>query len=454
MAIISPFKGILYNTAHVKPKDVIIQPYDKISPEAQASYYEKSPYNIVRIIKGKAGPDDSETNNVYTRAACFFQQWLETGVLVKQEKPAYYYLEQTYRLEGVERTRKGLVCMGRVEDYDAEVVFPHEQTLKGPKKDRLELFRATNAAFGQVFLLYNDKNQVIDGLMTSAKKSPQVEFCDDEGVEHKLYVIDDTHTIESVTGAMKDKKLFIADGHHRYETALAYKKEMNEKYVDADENSAYNYCMMTLVNMDDEGMTVLPTHRLVKNVPFFDSSRLIEELKRVFTVEEMICDMDDIDGALSLCLMKLQEASSPTFIAFFSDSKRLFMLKAKSIEDLDSLKNHSSIAKGLDIVILHDAILEPFLGIDKKALAEQRNLDYRRNARSCLEMTLKGDCQALFLLNPTKVEQVRDMALNRETMPQKSTDFYPKILTGFVVCDLSEKETLRAYSLEQSGVKG
>ena len=443
MAIISPFRGILYNTEHVKPGDVITQPYDKISPEAQALYYEKSPYNIARIIKGKTGADDRETNNVYTRATGYFQQWLETGVLVKQEKPAYYYLEQTYRMEGVERTRKGLVCMGRVEDYNAEVVFPHEQTLKGPKKDRLELFRAAKAAFGQVFLLYNDKNKVVDGLMAATKKEPQVEFCDDEGVEHKLYVIDDTHTIESVTKAMKDKQLFIADGHHRYETALAYKKEMNEKCVDADENSAFNYCMMTLVNMDDEGMTVLPTHRLVKNVPSFDSSRLIEELRRFFSVEEVTYNLDDMDGALGLCLMKLQEASSPTFIALFSDTKRMFMIKAKNVDDLDSLKNHSSIARNLDIVVLHDAILEPYLGIDKKALADQRNLDYRRNAGNCLEMTLKGDYQALFLLNPTKVEQVRDMALNKETMPQKSTDFYPKILTGFVICDLSEKEILR-----------
>lgn len=442
MAIIAPFKGILYNMERVKPEDVITQPYDKISDEARELYYHRSPYNMARIIKGKSTPDDAEGYTVYTRAAAYFQKWLRDGILVKQERPAYYYLEQTYRFEGEERTRNGLICMGRLEEYDAHVVFPHEQTLKGPKKDRLELFRATKASFGQVFLLYNDRNKVIDGLMTGAKSSPQLEFTDEEGVEHSLFVIDDADTIESVTSAMKDKQLFIADGHHRYETALAFKGEMKKRFRNADENAAFNYCMITLVNMDDEGMSILPTHRLVRNLPDFKSSRLIEDLMQSFKVEEIFFDRNDIDGVGRQCRMKLTAVSSAAFIALFADTQKMFMLTPENVEGMDALKRHSSISRHLDIVILHDAILEPLLGIDKRALEEQRNLEYRRNAGNCIEMTLRGDYQALFMVKPTRVAQVREMALNRETMPQKSTDFYPKILSGFVISDLSEDEIL------------
>lgn len=442
MAIISPFKGITFNMDRVKAENVITQPYDKISPDAREGYYKASPYNIVRIVKGVAEENDSANNNVYTRAAGYFKRWLAEGVLLKSEKPAYYYLEQKYEIEDVSRIRKGLICMGRAEEYDAEVVFPHEQTLKGPKIDRMELFRATKGSFGQIFLLYNDRDKIVDRLASEGKKEAYLSFTGPDGVIHTLYQIDDAETIRSFSDAMKDKQLFIADGHHRYETALAFKNEMSEKYPDAGNNAAFKYCMMTLVNMDDEGMTVLPTHRLVKNVEDFDSERLIEKLKPDFEIEELAYNEDNPDASAKICLDRLAGEKSTAFATLFSDTKKLLLLKLKDVSTLATLENHSDIAKSLDITILHDAILDPCLGIDKQALAEQKNLDYRRNAKNCIEMTLNGEYQAVFLLNATKVEQVRDMALNRETMPQKSTDFYPKVLTGFVMGDISENEKL------------
>ncbi len=450
MAVITPFRGILYNMDRVLPEDVITQPYDKISPEARDACYERSPYSIARIIKGKDETGDDGKNNVYTRAKSDFRKWQNLGILAKDDRPALYCLAQTYEIEGVKRTRKGLICMGRVEEYDAEVVFPHEQTLKGPKKDRLELFRATEASFGQIFLLYNDSEKKVDGLLTASKGRPYLQFTDDEGTHHALYRIDNTEAISAVVAEMEEKQFFIADGHHRYETALAFKKEMSEKHPDADEAAAFNFCMMTLVNMDDEGMTVLPTHRLVKNVENFDSNALLKKLEQHFTVEELAYDESAPAAIAKISLDRLAGQTSTAFAALFADSKKLVLLKPKEIAKLPGLENHSEIAKGLDIAILHDAILDPFLGIDKQALTEQRNLDYRRNAKNCIEMVLKGEYQALFLLNATKVEQVRDMALNRETMPQKSTDFYPKVLTGFVIADVSEGERLSTAMTQET----
>ncbi len=279
--------------------------------------------------------------------------------------------------------------------------------------------------------------------MTGAKGPPYFEFTDPEGVTHSLYVIDAPATIERVTEMMSDKQLFIADGHHRYETALAFKREMREKHPETGENAPFNYCMMTLVNAVDEGLTILPTHRLVKNVQSFDGRKLIEELKSSFTIEELPFDPNDPALSAKLGLERLEAESSTAFAALFRDTGRLVLIGVRNGGTIPGTEHLSPAARRLDVNILHDGILEPLLGIDRAALAEQQNLDYGRNAERCFELLLKGDYQAVFLLRPTKVEQVMEMALAGETMPQKSTDFYPKVLSGFVMADLSGEELPR-----------
>ena len=439
MVKIVPFNGIIYDVNKIDDiKNVITQPYDKISNQLQEEYYQASPYNIIRIEKGKPTAQDNDQANVYTRAHDTFEDWLKANILIKTKEPALFYLEQEYEIDNVRKIRKGLIAMGKLEEYANGVIFPHEQTLKGPKIDRLNLFRSTKANFGQIFLLYSDKQKQVTSAIEKVKSAEYFSFTDPDGVINRLFIINDKQTITEIEKLMADKQLFIADGHHRYETALAFKKEMNDKFPNSDANSAFNFCMMTMINMDDEGLTILPTHRLVKNIPNFNSSDLLSKIGQYF-------EIDKLDNKLSTqeIINKLYSQAKPSFVFLSADSADKYLLEVKDVNQIPALKSHSQVTRNLDVAILHDSILEPMLGIDKKALADQSYLDYRRSAQSCIDMINKKQYQALFLLRPTKAQEVRDVALERETMPQKSTDFYPKILTGYVIADISEKIVLK-----------
>ncbi len=443
MVLIKPFHGIVLNREKISDfSKVITQPYDKISPEMQEQYYAAHPNNVVRIIKGKELPIDNEQDNVYTRANTVFQEWLSKDILVRHKCPTFFYLEQTYTLDNITKTRKGLMIMGRLEPYTQGVIFPHEQTLKGPKIDRLNLFRATNASFGQVFMLYNDPHKIVDSTIQKSKSAPYCSFVDADGVTNTFYAIEANETLMPIIDYLKDKPLFIADGHHRYETALTFENEMAKKYPKAPPNAAFHYAMMTLINMDDEGLTVLPTHRLLKNIPEFSGENLLASISAGFSIEQLTFDENNIDQTIARLQSLLKQKPKPSFALFLGDIKKLVMITLENPNLIASLKNKSSIMQSLDVAILHDGILEPLLGINKKALADQCFLDYRRNAKSCLEMTMNKTYQAAFILKATRAEQVRNVALNHETMPQKSTDFYPKVLTGFVMADISISQEL------------
>jgi len=464
MAIISPFRAWRYDPERVSLQQAVTQPYDKITPQMQENYYQASPYNLVRIILGKRMPEDRETENVYTRAAASFQNWRETGILQRDFQPSLYRYSQTFVVPGdVPGTvnkrraeRRGFIALGRIEPYHAGVVFRHEQTLAQPKADRLELLRATRAHFGQIFMLYSGAGK-IDALLDSpsARDSvPDIEITDEYDVVHRVWKISDPLVIASVHEQMRDKKLIIADGHHRYETALTYR---NERHATAETGSglpaAYDSVMMTFVDMDQtdkdqinkdqtnkdqtnldqtnagrSGLVILPTHRLVRGLPSFSAAHFQAEARRFFNVEYVD---PAIDAARATAI--LQQAGHAGTALLAVTAERAFLLHTPKAIGTHVFGRLSLRQQSLDVVQLHKCLLEGVLKISEDAIRNQENVFYCREAAEALSHVQSGKAQVAFLMNSVRIDQVRDIALAGEVLPQKSTDFYPKLLSGLTI---------------------
>ena len=301
MAQVYPFCAYRYNPQKVEPARVLTQPYDKITPEMQQQYAAASPYNLIAVEKGIAHPSDSPADNVYTRAANALDQWIAQNVLVKDSSPSFYAYFQEFRVPGSSelQVRQGLIALGKIEDYSAGVVFRHEQTLAGPKADRLELLRHTHAHTGQLFMLYDDPSQTVDASIEQAASAPpDTDLRDEYGVTHRLWRIRDPQAIAKIESALADKKLVIADGHHRYETALAYRNERRAQSGGAvDPNAPWERVMMTLVNARSKGLVILPTHRVVSGLAHFDVAALREKLAAYFDVRKIKLPADHAQWA-------------------------------------------------------------------------------------------------------------------------------------------------------------
>ena len=406
MANVYPFRSLRYAPNKVPLEKVVTQPYDKISKDMQERYYALHPNNIIRIVLGKTGPEDSATNNVYTRAAAYLKEWRASGILEQIAEPAFFAYFQRFAVPGTTeiRTRKGFVGLGRLEDYANKVVFPHERTLTGPKKDRLELLRHTRTHFEQIFMLYEDPVRKIDGLLDEISvRVPDIQLDDEYGVQHTMWSIADPQSATLIQREMADKKLIIADGHHRYETGLAYRNE-------TDGQQGSNRLPMTFFNMSSPGLTILPTHRVVSNLPGFDSRTLLERAAAFF---------DPGKGDLT--------------IEVFVDGKSSFIHLKSSLDLGQLMPDLSPRQRGLDVVVLHRLILEKCLGITEDAVKKESHITYVRERDSALTAVRQGKAQAAFLLNPTRLDQMRDIAYEGNVMPQKSTDFYPKVLSGLTM---------------------
>jgi len=429
MASITPFSALRYDPARVPVSKVVTQPYDKITSEMQEKYYSSSPYNLVRIILGKRKSTDREGDNVYSRAAASFSEWRREGILKPDLQPSIYLYVQRFTALGskLELQRRGFIALGRIEDYSAGVVFRHEQTLAKPKADRHDLLRATRAHFGQIFMLYSDPAGEVDGLLAPSGP-PDVETCDEYGVSHQLWEISAPEVIAAVRGKMEDKKLIIADGHHRYETALNYRNERRAAAGSQPTGQApYDWVMMTLVNMDAPGLLILPTHRVVHGLASFSSSELRDRAREFFRVEEID---PEFDAAGAAALLRKSGANGTALLAV--SANRAFLL--------DHPKGNSAVfagfserQQGLDVVQLHKCLLESVLGLSEESIREQQNLSYIRDAEEALHRVRRGAANVAFLMNPAKMEQVRDIAFAGEVLPQKSTDFYPKLLSGLAI---------------------
>jgi len=435
MADIIPFRALRYNSSKVPPGDVMTQPYDKISPAMQDRYYAASPYNLVRIILGKPQPGDNEQDNVYARAAAWLRQWQREGVLLQDAEPSIYAYAQRFTVPGdpaaTEIERRSFIALGRVEDYDRKVVFRHEQTLSKPKADRFNLLQATQAHCGQIFMVYSDPDGAVDAALRQ-DGPPTVEVRDEYGVLHRMWKVSDPQVIASVQKKMADKKLIIADGHHRYETALNYRNQIREK-SNGDQQAPAERVMMTFVNMDSPGLVVLPTHRVVFGLENFTIFEMVAELRKYFEVEDMgpLADVAD-------AMRRLHNAGKDRTALLAVTAHGAFLLRSRTDVQPPSLSGLSQQQRALDVVQLHKVILEQTLGMSEEDIRAQKHLKYIRDAGEAVDEVHKGTAQVAFLMNPVRMEQVRDVAFAGEVLPQKSTDFYPKMLSGLTIYSLQE----------------
>jgi uncharacterized protein (DUF1015 family) len=449
MADIQSFRAFRYNPGRVSASEAVTQPYDKITPALQDRYYAASPHNLVRIILGRREPNDNPANNVYTRAAANFRDWRDKGVLRQDSLPSIYVYSQRFVRpnSSAEVERMGFIALGRIEDYSSGVVFRHEQTLARPKADRLDLLRATRAHFGQIFMLYEDSGEIESLLaeQTSAASNPRepgkkpdvqipdVQIKDEYGVEHRMWEVSDPEVIRSVQAAMSDKKLIIADGHHRYETALTYRNE--RRAADGggagSGSAAYEFVMMTFVNMNSPALMILPTHRLVHSLPAFSEDKFKDAARGFFDVDEIDPGMD---AARATAILRESGRCGTTLLAVTAN--RAFMLHHPNPNRPETFAGLSLRQQALDVVQLHKCLLEKVLSLSEESIRNQQNISYVRDAGEALAQVKSPKyphANIAFLMNPCRVSQVRDIAFAGEVMPQKSTDFYPKLLSGLTI---------------------
>ena len=398
MATIIPFQPLRYTAKAGDPATLLTQPYDKISPEMRARYLAANPYNLVRIILGEAQADDNDSNNIYTRGAAYLNQWIKEGILAKDPAPGFYAYFQEFEVPdtGEKAVRQGFIGLGKVEDYSAGIVYRHEQTLSGPKKDRLQVLRHTHAHFGQIFMLYPDREGAVDAVLSKASQgAPVLDVVDEYGARHRVWAISDPTTTAQLQSLMADKKLLIADGHHRYETSLNYRNENPN-------DPAAAYVMMTFVNMYSPGLRILATHRVLRNLEHFDAADL---------------------------LRKVEQASNP---ASSGKSCRIRVVTAQG----EAVYTRPVADGELDVPILHQELLGGLLGINEEAVRNEKHIKYVRGAEAAIAEVKQKGAQVAFLLDPTPMDDMARIAFGGGVMPQKSTDFYPKLLTGATIYKL------------------
>lgn len=432
MAVVKPFNGIVYDVSRAGPiEDLITPPYDVIGPEERRAFHERNPHNIIHLDFGLQHPGDDERDNRYVRAATSLSQWLSDGVMTRLAEPSLFVLEQEYELEdGSKKTRTGFVGLVRLEELGAGRILPHERTLSKPRADRLELLRATHANLSQVFALFGDPSGTVDAALATAMGSnPLFEVVDYQSVVNRLWRLSDPSAIQIVVDALSDKVLFIADGHHRYETSLAFRDEMR-KASGADGESAYDYVMMMLVNMDVQEMTILPTHRVLRGLPSSYLEGFLAKAASFFDIEES-------DRALApQQVRRMQQLPAERHaLGFLAEGGPFRTLTLKDTGAMDALvaSDYSEAWRTLDVAVLHALVFDHVLGIDSEIALLRSDIIFEKSVARCMRLVDDGDYQAAFFLRATKIEQMREIAAREERMPQKSTFFFPKLPTGLVV---------------------
>jgi uncharacterized protein (DUF1015 family) len=444
MAKVFPFRAFRYDPKQAPFEKVLTQPYDKISPAMQDKYYAAHPANLITIEKGRVRPEDGPGDNVYTRAAAAIREWIRSGVVKQDAQPAFYAYTQEYTVPGSNerKTRRGFIGAGQLEEYTAGVIFRHEHTLSGPKADRLELLRNMRISTGQLFLIYSDAHKRVDAVLNEAERSmaPVTEMTDEYGVVHRLWLIAEPERVKAIQDGMADQKLVIADGHHRYETALNYRNERRAQAGKTVLDAPYERAMMTFINTQGSDLTILPTHRVVAKLKDFSWENLRRYLEPWFTVETIaVTDDSTKKSAREEFLRKLVAVGSKRAIGVYPATadaahRGYYVLTLRDGADLSKLlPNLSPLQRELDVVLLHNGILEPGLGITPQSVALESNITYERDAAVALDAVDSGAAQVAFLLNACDVEQVVKVATNNEVMPQKSTDFYPKLMSGITM---------------------
>ncbi len=409
MAEIIPFRGLLYDVSKVSIGEVVAPPYDIISDERREWLYRQSPYNIVRIDFGKEEPGDDETGNRYSRARRYLDTWIKDGILTHSDQPSFYVYEMIYTIHGVRKRLAGFLCLVKLEELGKGSIYPHECTHSSPKKDRLNLLRVCEANTSPIFSLYKSSGEGISRILSGVTLTrPHLQAEDSSGNLHRLWGIDQIESIEIIKHELADKTIFIADGHHRYETSFEYRREMLAKKTSASGKKSYDYTLMFLANLNDEGITILPTHRLIKEIP----ADIHELLSKYFDVETITSDFD----------IRERLSGRKNAFGFFGREERAWHILTYRGRDLSDVRPD---LREIDVIILHELIL--------KKILPNAQIGYEMDIAKALEQVHRGEYAAAFFLNSTRVEDVEKSALSSTRMPPKSTYFYPKLLTGLVL---------------------
>lgn len=414
MALIHPFKGIFYNTKKVIGDDIVAPPYDIINPDMKDALYNRSAYNIVRVDFGKDMPNDSDSNNKYTRAKNYLDDWLKSDILLRDETPFFYVYEADYTLSGkIQKKLRGLIALVRLDEL-GKGVYPHEATYSKPKADRLNLMKTCNGNISPIYSLYNSHDKIASNIINNLSSPPLISARDSDGAIHKLYRIEDNSLYDKIINEFSNKAIYIADGHHRYEVALEFRHEMNHANIKSNDDKAlqpHDFIMMFLANIQDDGISILPTHRLIKG--FSKSSQIIKKIDSYFNAYTA-----ELKDEIRETLYSYGKNSIGLYV---KNEDKWYILKYKG----GNLSDIHPALRNLDVVLLHELILKRSLGIIDFA--------YEMNPDFAINMLNSGLYDAAFFLNPTDVGDVETSALSNVRMPPKSTYFYPKLLTGLIL---------------------
>ena len=442
MATVTPFNGIIYNPDKIgSSADVATPPYDVISPEAQRAFYNRHPNNVIRLILNPSQPTDTATDNPHTRSAACFRQWMEQGVLKREAQPALYLKAIDYTHEGETFTRFGLLARVGLEPFEKRIILPHEKTFSKVRSERLELMKATHCNYCPIFSLYPDENDILGTLIEAVDPgAPIVDFMDDDNHRHRLWRILDPAVHRQVTASMKDKRLFIADGHHRYATALEFRDHLKATDPSFDDAHPANHVLMYLSSMSDPGLIILPAHRLIKAVGPEDLHRAVENARAYFDVAEFPFTPEDRSAVERKFLDALGIEKERPCIGIYGHKAPVFYLlklKAGVMEKLFGEELDASL-RSLDVTVLTRLVFMKILGFDQQRLDDATLIGYASEAGKALQSIDSGAYDVAFILNPTRIEQVQEVARKGLVMPRKSTYFYPKVKSGLVMRTLEQ----------------
>ncbi len=436
MAEFIPFKGLLYNSERIKDiSDVVAPPYDVISPKEQEALYAKDPHNIVRLILGKEQVDDNPDSNAHTRAAGCFSQWMETKVLFQDTKAAFYLTAVDFEFQANPATRYGIIGLVRLEPFEKGIVLPHERTFSKVKSERLQLMKACHANFSPIFGLYSDFGNILFELQNVAENQPaDMDLYDIHGLRHRLWRIEDSDRTNLITHALKDSRIYIADGHHRYETALNYREWVKDTTPQFSGDHPANYVMMSLSSMADPGLVIFPAHRLLKDVPGQNIRKFLSGAEEYFDIQTIPVDREIDEGIRTLDSYMDRYKDQNTIGVYINGdhSIRVMILKKGVMKQLFGHEQPDSMLD-LDVTVLTRLVMMDLLGFDQDRLDDESKISYRTNSHGAVEAVREGEADLAFILNPTKIEQVRRVAEEGLIMPRKSTYFYPKVISGQVV---------------------
>lgn len=432
MADIRPFRGVHYNKSLLKDWSAVICPiYDIISPQLQQELYLRSEYNFVRLEFGRDLPQDTASDNKYTHSAVTLEQWLKEGIIETDKAPAIYLHDQYFEYKGKQYKRRGVITRVRLEERDKGVIRPHEGTMAGPKSDRLSLLWALQANTSPIFALFEDRGKQIASLLSSQERlKPLIRLKKIGGEAHVVWAITEPAVIAKISSNLAALPLYIADGHHRYESALNYKRERMNCEPSASADEPFNFVMMTLIDFADPGLMILPPHRLVRGISKSGMDRLMTKLESFFEIEELSLDSLGIWEHIDDLLARTGEVR---VMLFGPVAQRIFILKPRDLAVTSKMMPyfHSEIYKRLDVSIIDHVILEKLLGLSSDE--EKTNLAYSYDRGDAIGKVLSQEYQLAFLLNPVKPEVIKAIADVGDRMPRKSTYFYPKLPAGLIL---------------------